>query len=628
MGHQPTIFYILENQILGTWWVGKIESTLDGYGMCPYRSITQDQLNDKLVERYHSPNAYLTLVTLNKRWSACYGVERWLSKLEYKINKEPEKYQELEELLKAGWDGENETSTLSVLHVLEHGQPVDKIFKKLVTSREGLTRCLNTNKYRTYEDRKKDPDFLKRISREKVLRQMEKTKKLPKPETLAKHGIREDGIKECMGDQEIEEVTEGPKGIIYKISSPSGKVYVGQTIRSFEKRMQEHRQETSCCTFIKRAIDKYGDEMNYEIVEENVPQEQLDEREIYWIKELNSLAPDGYNLTTGGQSSKEYSQELKDKIRDIKNTQKIDKDGYMGYVSKICNLFYPHVRQYGKKVHVSYGGFQTEEEAIEVLKEYTKDPENFTAVNNRTRNKVGSVCKSRGKWSAGYKQIYLGEYETKEQAQEALEKYLKDPENIPSFKRNVGNISKNRNKWRLKYKRKYLGSYDTKEEAQEALERHIKNPENFIKPEVQRRHGSVAKYNNRLKASHKGIFLGGYDTKEQAQEALENYLKDPKNFVKPEKKIGCVYKECNRWKVRHKGKCLGTYETKEKAEEVREIYQRDPDNFVKSDHMPKKIIGSVSKRGNRWRLRYKDKQFGTYATREDAEKAHKALQSS
>ena len=44
--------------------------------------------------------------------------------------------------------------------------------------------------------------------------------------------------------------------------------------------------------------------------------------------------------------------------------------------------------------------------------------------------------------------------------------------------------------------------------------------------------------------------------------------------------------------------------------------------------MPKKIIGSVSKRGNRWRLRYKDKQFGTYATREDVEKAREALQSS
>ena len=198
MGHQPTIFYILENETLGTWWVGKMKSTLDGCGMPPYRSITQDELNEKLSEKYHYPNAYLTLVTLNKRWTACYGVERWLSKLEYKISKEPEKYKELEELLKAGWDGEMETSTLSVFHVLEYNQPIDKIFKKLVTSREGLTRCLNTNKYKTYEDKKKDPDFLKAIGRKKVLRQMEKTGKLPKPETLAKYEIKDEEIKERM----------------------------------------------------------------------------------------------------------------------------------------------------------------------------------------------------------------------------------------------------------------------------------------------------------------------------------------------------------------------------------------------------------------------------------------------
>jgi hypothetical protein len=192
MGHKPTIFYILENQTLGSWWVGKMESTLDGCGMSQYRSISQDELNNKLGEKYNYTNPYLTLVTLNKRWSACYGVERWLSKLEYKISKEPEKYQELEELLKAGWDGETETSTLSVLHVLEHNQPIGKIFKKLVKSREGLTRCLNTTKYKTYEDRKKDPEFLKRISREKVIKTMEKTGKLPKPSTLEKYEIKED----------------------------------------------------------------------------------------------------------------------------------------------------------------------------------------------------------------------------------------------------------------------------------------------------------------------------------------------------------------------------------------------------------------------------------------------------
>jgi len=410
MGHQPTIFYILENETLGTWWVGKMEPTLDGYGMCPYRSITQDQLNEKLSEKYHCPNAYLTLVTLNKRWSACYGVERWLSKLEYKINREPEKYQELEELLRAGWYGDIETSTLSVLHVLEHNQPVDKIFKKLVTSREGLTRCLNINKYKTYEDRKKDPDFLKTIGRKKVLRQMEKTGKRPKPETLAKYEIKEDEFREVMG----------PKGIIYKITSPSGKVYVGQTMRSFEKRVAEHKRESSCCTLIKRAIDKYGDEMNYELIEENVPQEQLDEREIYWINHFNSLAPDGYNCTTGGQFTKGgYSQELKDVLRDIKNAHKIEKDGYVGEVQQMGNLFYPRVRQNGIRIHVSYGGFQTEEEATEVLKAYTKDPEHFTVVNNRTRNKIGCITKNYNRWHLRCKGRLIGTYPTQEEAEEA-----------------------------------------------------------------------------------------------------------------------------------------------------------------------------------------------------------------
>ena len=71
MGHKPTIFYILENQTLGSWWVGKMESTLDGCGISQYRSISQDELNNKLGEKYNYTNPYLTLVTLNKRWSAC-----------------------------------------------------------------------------------------------------------------------------------------------------------------------------------------------------------------------------------------------------------------------------------------------------------------------------------------------------------------------------------------------------------------------------------------------------------------------------------------------------------------------------------------------------------------------------
>jgi group I intron endonuclease len=461
MSRQPTIFYILENQTLGTWWVGKMESTLDGCGMPPYRSITQDELNEKLSEKYHYPNAYLTLTTLNKRWTACYGVERWLSKLEYKISKEPEKYKEIEELLKAGWDGEIETSTLSVFHVLEYNQPIDKIFKKLVSSRDGLTRCLNTNKYKTYEDKKKDPDFLKAIGRKKVLRQMKKTGKLPKPETLTKYDIKEDELREIMG----------PKGIIYKITSPSGKVYVGQTICSFKLRIRQHKRKSSTCTLLKRAISKYGDEMKYEIIEENIPHEQLDEREIYWIKELNSLAPSGYNCTTGGQFKTEYSQELKDRIRDIKNAQKIDKDGYMGSVSKHSNLFRPSVMSDGKNISLSNGGFYTREEAIDVLKEYTRDPTSFTPVESVfERSKCGNIRLNGKRWRLTYKGFHIGYFDTQKEAQEALERYLKDPENFTKPKKISGSIFKSgdKSKWRLTYKHKHIGYYATQEEAEEA----------------------------------------------------------------------------------------------------------------------------------------------------------------
>ena len=190
---RPTIFYILENRDLGTWWVGKVTVTLDD-GWSPYRSVTQDELYNKLQEKYeHFPNAYLTLSPLNKGWVACYGVERWLSNLEHIINKDPEKYRELKELLMAGWDGVGEVSTLSVLHVFSENQPIDEIFKKLVKSREGLTRCLNTHKCKTreekYQESKKNPDFLKARAKNKVINQMKKTGKIPKPSTLKKYDI-------------------------------------------------------------------------------------------------------------------------------------------------------------------------------------------------------------------------------------------------------------------------------------------------------------------------------------------------------------------------------------------------------------------------------------------------------
>jgi hypothetical protein len=299
---------------------------------------------------------------------------------------------------------------------------------------------------------------------------MKKTKKLPKPSTLEKYHIKGDEIKECMGEEEIKEATEGPTGIIYKISSPSGKVYVGQTTRSFNKRIYEHKSKFSRCTYLKNAIKKYSDDMKYEIIEDNIPREQLDEREIYWINQFNSLAPCGYNLGTGGHYERGYTQEAKNNMRNAVIKSKVDKNGYLGSVELHGNLFYPRAKVDDKYTYLSNGGFQTEEEVIEVLKIYTQDPNNFIKVDSVYKRKDGSVLKRLKKWSVKYKNVYLGDYETETEGWEAIERYTKDPDNFIKPEKKFGSISKRGNRWRFTYQKKYLGSYPTKEDAEKARE--------------------------------------------------------------------------------------------------------------------------------------------------------------
>jgi len=311
-------------------------------------------------------------------------------------------------------------------------------------------------------------------------------------------------------------------GIIYKITSPSGKVYVGQTIQEFNIRIKSHHRKDSGCTAISRAIQKYKDQMKYEIIEDNVPQEQLDDREIYWIKELNSLAPNGYNLNTGGQFF-QITEEVKDRLRDTQNRLAIEKNGYLGTVHQnSSNTFTPVINNNTVYAFLSKGGFATKEEAIEVLKEYTKDPENFEKVEGTIQRTIGSVYKNRNLWAASYKRDRLGYYHTQEEAQEALERYLKDPKNFVKPDKKVGSVYKRGNKWGVNYKGKYIATYDTQYEAQEALERYLRDPENFVKP--RRRVGCVYKKYNKWVVLCKGNRLGSYDTQQEAENVLSMYI--------------------------------------------------------------------------------------------------------
>ena len=529
MSHLPTIFYILENETLGTSWVGKMESTLDGYGMPPYRSITQDELNDKLVDKYHYPNAYLTLVTLNKRWNACYGVERWLSKLEYKITKEPERYKELEELLKAGWDGETETSTLSVLHVLEHNQPIDKIFKKLVTSREGLNRCLN---------KVKNPDFLKVISRKKVLMDMKKKQKLPKPSTLQKYDIKDHEIEECME----------PQGIIYKIDCEvSGKSYIGKTIQSLKRRIQQHRESKSYCRALSQAIREHGwDNFKVSTIWEGNAS-KLGEMERKLISEHGTIEPGGYNIREGCGRSERVSDTSRKLM--IEKQREISKrrGGLLGNVVKnginkdgTVTSWSINVARDGTSHRV--GPFKTKEEAIEVQKKFTEDPDGFEIPPPKRvgNGKADGIYyrKDRDKWRVlpciNGKNISLGVYKTEEEAKEALERYKKEPENFvkPCDNRGV-TFKKNENKWQASFydgkKNQFLGRYPTKQEAINARNKYLEDPENFIRPN-QKKVGNISPRGNGWQLIYRSKYLGTYETEEEAHEALAKFRENEKFY--------------------------------------------------------------------------------------------------
>ena len=83
---------------------------------------------------------------------------------------------------------------------------------------------------------------------------------------------------------------------IYKITNKiNGKVYIGQSIH-IERRWKEHcRQSTN--SVISDAIKQYGKEnFIFEVIEE-CNQEELNEKEEYYIQLYNSIVPNGYNVT-------------------------------------------------------------------------------------------------------------------------------------------------------------------------------------------------------------------------------------------------------------------------------------------------------------------------------------------
>lgn len=94
-------------------------------------------------------------------------------------------------------------------------------------------------------------------------------------------------------------------GYIYKIvNRVNGMIYIGQTRNSINTRFIHHKSSAKRQkTYLYNAMNKYGVEnFTIEQIDTASSIDELNEKEIYWIKKLNTKKPNGYNMVNGGNS--------------------------------------------------------------------------------------------------------------------------------------------------------------------------------------------------------------------------------------------------------------------------------------------------------------------------------------
>lgn len=102
------------------------------------------------------------------------------------------------------------------------------------------------------------------------------------------------------------------KGIIYcAYNKINNKRYIGQTIQELKERQRKHYQ-TDGCPYFHKALLKYDkDSWEWTILEE-LNQDQLNEREEYWISYYETTNPEkGYNISKGGDNHYQTQEQIR-----------------------------------------------------------------------------------------------------------------------------------------------------------------------------------------------------------------------------------------------------------------------------------------------------------------------------
>lgn len=139
-------------------------------------------------------------------------------------------------------------------------------------------------------------------------------------------------------------------GFIYKISNNfDNNIYIGLTTKEKAiQRMYQHRYlarnlSPNDNSYLHKAMNAHGVEnFSFEVIEE-VENNKLPEREQYWIAYYNSIAPNGYNLTAGGEGTVGFARPQSEEER-VRKGQSV-KDYYQKH---------PEAREKASITHKEY----------------------------------------------------------------------------------------------------------------------------------------------------------------------------------------------------------------------------------------------------------------------------------
>lgn len=114
---------------------------------------------------------------------------------------------------------------------------------------------------------------------------------------------------------------------VYKLTSPSGKIYIGMTMQPLEKRfMNGHGYKG--CPAIWKAIQKYKwENFKHEVLLDGLTKEEAEQKEIELITFYKSNQKGfGYNIENGGNVLGTHSEETKRKISEANKGRIITKE--------------------------------------------------------------------------------------------------------------------------------------------------------------------------------------------------------------------------------------------------------------------------------------------------------------